>query len=1407
MKRHYFRIAHYILWATLTAGSVWAGSPATDLLLNKARSLEGRGRLDLAAQTWQQILLTDPNEPEALAGLARSAKQNGKLDEAKGYLERLRKINPNHPAIAQVESMKVIGQQRARLDEARRLARNQQFEQAMQVYREVFGNEPPPGGWAIAYYETEAATPGGWETATAALHKLTQKYPQSQEYRLSLGRLWTYRPQTRQAGMRLLESVEGSSVLVNKARQAWRQALVWEGAHPRSNSSLRSYLSRYPDTELQKNLERTPKPETKPGLAQGPEEQLAYNSLNAGDLKEAESRFKAVLETSPQSVGALAGLGFVRMKQKDFAAALKHLESAKALAPQNKIILEAIETSQFWKQMNAAAAAFTGDRLAEARSFYNNALAMQPGSVEALQGLAGTLMKLKETAEAARIFERLLEAQPDNVDAWRDLVSARYQAEGGAAALAAAKRVPEPVQPALAKDTEYLALLASAHSDAGQMEEAVKLLDQARELVASGKKEMPVPMKLQFAGLYLSQGRAAQAEELYQQVTDSHPDNLVAWEGLVAALIRMKEEARAFAAMQRMPKDAYDAAIERPGFLRSAASIQAKFGRLDLAEALLQRVLQEGSASGPEVSTQLQLANVWLQQGQTEKAEKLLQEIAASQPENADVWKMRIVALHQAKRDREALAEIRRMPASVSTRLQGDADFGGLLAAVYNATGEYEPALRLTRATISRLEQDKQQVPAGLMLQLAWLLLDREGDERELYSLLTTMGARRDLTPEHQSALSEIWSVWGRRRADAAKAAGDLKRSIAILEASARMLPKDLRLRASLAGALLEDGNTKSALAVYKSWGLSGANAADYSGAIGAALAERDPVGAIWLQSGLKKWPADHQLLSLAGQHATDKGDYKKAEMYWRLALSAMSAQSREASAEASTTVPDPLKPDEDPRQSLGRLLLEDSGIPAGDPALFQPGQTVLNGDPLAPYTPLESKGISVQTDRPQATGNPGSKTGLAPEEPLIPRPLPSMDERSQHTPPQISFAKFNTALYEPPSLIGPKPQKSKREKIEDQLSAIQGRNTPYFGSGGALQSRSGQAGFERRILQEVDLETSTTIADRLRLSLIARPVYIDSGAGDGQSELRFGLLPSGATFGSQAASGLGAEAQLSTHNFGLRFGSTPQGFLVKNLVGSARFRPGGGPITLLLNRDSIKDTMLSYAGTRDPVSNQIWGGVVANTVSVQGNWGKEAAGFYASLGYQTITGRQVANNKRMDGNMGTYLMVMTRPEGSLTLGLNLTAMHYEKNLRFFTLGHGGYFSPQRYYLLNVPAQWKGSHNQWQYSISGSLGSQHFQEDASPYFPASPALQRRTGPYYPQLTSTGANYSLDARGLYQLSPNWYLGGFLNFNNARNFSAQTVGFSVKYLFRPRPLDSDVRIPELPDWKGAQPFQLP
>jgi hypothetical protein len=391
------------------------------------------------------------------------------------------------------------------------------------------------------------------------------------------------------------------------------------------------------------------------------------------------------------------------------------------------------------------------------------------------------------------------------------------------------------------------------------------------------------------------------------------------------------------------------------------------------------------------------------------------------------------------------------------------------------------------------------------------------------------------------------------------------------------------------------------------------------------------------------------------------------------------------------------------------------------------------------------------------------------------------------------------------------------REEVESEIAGMGAQLSPYLGSQTILRSRSGQAGFDHLLSQQTNLEASTTLGNSVRMTIIASPVVLDAGTPNSQATIPLGSLGIGAATSPMGAAGVGAEVQVATQNFGARLGITPQGFPVENVMGGVQYRPAGGPILITAYRDPITDTLLSYAGVRDPGTGQVWGGVLANGVTGLGSWGTPASGIYAGLGYQYIIGTGVANNSREDVSVGSYWRVVNKETGSLIVGINFSGMHYERNLRYFTLGQGGYFSPQSYLLFNVPVHWQGTYNsRFEYSADASLGSQHFQEDSSPYFPLLPPpaltnpshskIGSNTILYYPSMVSTGANYSMVLKSGYRLNSNWLLGGFVDFNNTQNYVSKTFGFYVRYQFRPLPLNSLLSSGSLPDWNALRSLVL-
>ena len=107
----------------------------------------------MAIQLWQQILLSDPKNTESLAGLARDLKLIGS-DKATDALNRLRKVSPNNPDIPKIQALASTRAESAQLSKAGELARQGKVEDAMRIYRQLYGDHPPDGDIALAYYQT-----------------------------------------------------------------------------------------------------------------------------------------------------------------------------------------------------------------------------------------------------------------------------------------------------------------------------------------------------------------------------------------------------------------------------------------------------------------------------------------------------------------------------------------------------------------------------------------------------------------------------------------------------------------------------------------------------------------------------------------------------------------------------------------------------------------------------------------------------------------------------------------------------------------------------------------------------------------------------------------------------------------------------------------------------------------------------------------------------------------------------------------------------------------------------------------------------------------------------------------------------------------------------------------------------
>ena len=1522
-----------LLMAIFVAISAAAQTQGIDILLSKARSLEARGRMDLAAQNWHQVLLANPNQVEALAGLARYAKENGQAAEERDYIGRLKKINPKDPEIAAIEKMRVITpQERDRLNEAGRLAMQRKPDEAMKIYREVFGNEPPSGKWAEPYYETEAASSGGREKAIAQLRSLCASDRNNEIYHFWLGRVLVNDAKTRMEGLQKLESLHDPGA-VEQARTVWRQALLWEKENPAVLSSVNAYLQRYPDQELQ-NVQKSLQ-QKQEHLEEEASKARGFQALQGKDLATAEQKFEDVLRRSPDDANAVAGLAFVRLNQKRFDDAVTLFVRARALSPKRADVRDGYETAKFWSLMQRGSAALqqnqpevataayqealalhprdeqamlglaqadvrekklpdaesqftqvlnqspnntdaiTGlaflrvqqkqfDQAAElfdkarkllpnrpnieqaykdakywsfmqhgaqeldrgradaAISDYRQALAIRPAAVDGLQGLAGAAERGGNYAEAAQAYQQLTSINPADTQNWLGLMRVQIAGKDAKGAIATAQRIPPTIKSLVETRPDYLSQLALEYFKANQPEQGKQMLERAMAGATSSEPEHAVNARLEIASTLVKDGEPDRAIEIYRQTTQLHPKNAIAWEGLIGAYSQQRDYAHAKSAVGSMPRDVFNAAAEKSGFLNSVAAVYSADGDCSRAEQLLSRSFSLDRAAGrpPDENAQLLLADIWRREQNYAKAGQAYREVISRDPNSADAWQGYVTVLHEQHDERALVSESQRMPRAVRAQLERNPGFLVLLAGAQSTLGHNAEGLQLLQQARQEYVSQNQTPPTDLDLQIAWAMLNDQRSDPRLF--LQKVKSRSDLTDKQHEAIDEIWSTWSVRMADEAMKDKKPERAISVLMEAQRDLPRDPKIYATLASVYARRHDYQKAMSVYESWGMKGAEPGDYRAAAGTALAwHKDQLLDLYLNEGLQAYPDDPALLEMKGKLTIAHGNYKQGQIYLKSALRAAKnpAAQRESFTGRNSSL-DRLRSESDGGGSVSssvstsqvpgcrpaisyvrpqhaRLILASAGETDQDNASQpQSGQTPANQTPPS-QNPADQNPTN-QNPANQAPANQAPANQAAPIQTTPTQPAPTETAPTQNNPeptngdPVLKSRNSVTAQSSP----------EQQERLQDEIDVVQNRNTPYADMGTTGTGRAGDPGIDRLIVIDGFGGASAVGGNTVRLSLDAHGLYLFSGTPNGASKSRFGTLAPGATFGQQSTGGMTGELQLSTSTFGLDFGATPHGFPIQNVTGGLRFRPLNGPFTFTAIRDSVKDSMLSYAGVRDPGTGIIWGGVASNTGIVQFDHKNKHAGGYANVTYSYLTGMNVPTNWSASGTAGFYIVVAK----GLSVGLGATGMHYDKNLSYFSLGQGGYFSPQRYGLAAIPISWFSRHERFEYEIRASLGAQYIGQDASQYFPTRLNTTPPNLGFYASTTDVGPNYSFLGRLGYRIAPHAYFETFATASNARNYATQTVGFSLKIMVHPLPTHTDLHVDSVPDWKGNQPFGI-
>ena len=296
-------------------------------------------------------------------------------------------------------------------------------------------------------------------------------------------------------------------------------------------------------------------------------------------------------------------------------------------------------------------------------------------------------------------------------------------------------------------------------------------------------------------------------------------------------------------------------------------------------------------------------------------------------------------------------------------------------------------------------------------------------------------------------------------------------------------------------------------------------------------------------------------------------------------------------------------------------------------------------------------------------------------------------------------------------------------------LQAIEREWIPHLEASLDGRWRSGQTDHDRLDQPAVRIAWSGGDPRWGRVRLLAEAAYPESDR-----------VPAGEPFGtsvslpslsdSQSDKGIGGIAQWAPRNgLLLELGTTPTSFTINNVVGGLRWRfdSTSGTFSLGVDRTAVEDSLLSYAGTVDSASGRTWGGVVSDRIYFGGSVGTDGFSMYGALSAADVDGHRVDSNTAWRADAG-FLQRAASGDGWIArIGGNVEALGYSANRSHFTLGHGGYFSPEKFLSIGPVFEFEGRRADRSFRIGGGVSWQEVREESSDYFPEDADLQAATG--------------------------------------------------------------------------------
>lgn len=1061
----------------------------------------------------------------------------------------------------------------------------------------------------------------------------------------------------------------------------------------------------------------------------------------------------------------------VRVRAASQAQAAKPAKPVTAAVPTAPSRTEPAPQSALTGRTTALAAARSGNASGNARvagfdalergnlqnaaTQFQRALNANARDGDALGGLGLVRLRQGRFPEAADLLERA--SRYGRADQWKEgLGTARFFADLG----------------------EARAQLAQGQLDAAQA--------KAEQLVRSGYAK-PAPALELLADIYEQQGRFADAADLYRQ----------AGNGGMQDDLRLQVRAargRALAAVQRGDYETAEREFQNGLLLdRNDPWIRYEFARFMIdrnrladADGLLRSLTVSGQPDSLYAA-----ALIRNDLGQAGAADELIDRIPDAQRTapmrnlaiklKTDGVIARAKALGQSGRAGEGLASLQQVAAMSAVPASNLPAIANAMFDLGDPAGAAALAERAFEMGMTNLEDYE-----GLIRILA-----RTGRDDLAQVALQRAAQQAGNDPDRQRVLARVNGALAVSRADQARLSGYYAEAFDLLQSAWNAAPENPDILSALA-RLYQSGNMSAPAA--QTYQLVLAREPQDKGALLGLAATAQAAGDRTLSEkaqadALRAYPADYEVRIALAQVEQSRGNERAA---LRLLKEARELYARQQGGNTS------IGPGSNPFAAMGAgsnpFRNQAPVTSTVNPFALGSGTRL----PLSPAAYNNSPAVGGGYGSYQPTGTASSPAWQQQNAPMQGWPASSSPAPYGSNPAPVGNYGKPSAFGYPPSQSGGQVAAYSADpvmaKLQADIAALSQESGPRADFETSYRKRSGEDGLSALDEIKGTAKLSTSIGGG-RVYARGDAVVIDSGRPARSGLARFGrngtieaqsivdevespLVEADTQHRSGVAIAMGYESR----DVQVEAGSTPIGMGKTKLTFSAAASPRIGQNTNIRawgERKPMTDSIVSYAGARDPVTGERWGQVMRTGGGLGLSYDQNGTGIYAEGRYNRYTGTNVRDNESVEVNLGGYLRAFTGARSSFTAGLNLNYQSYDNNQNYFSFGHGGYFSPQNFLSVGFPLRYAFKDEKLDIKASVTPGFQSYDQDEVALYPTDPAAQAQLDALkllnsdvrsvYDGLSKTGFAMSADASIYYNIDPTTQIGGLANYNSFGSYN--------------------------------------